>query len=258
MNKKINTILIILLAIILIASSIYLILQNKEDEKQETIFEELSNVVTEENTENEKLEEKQEIISNTIKEEKRIDINQLHQKNSDFVGWLKIDNTSINYPVMQTENARKDYYLRKNFYKEYSQWGTPYIAEYCNILNSDNTIIYGHHINGNKMFGELEKYRNKEFYNNHKIINFNTLYGKFDYEIISVFKTNTDNGFKYYNFEKTKSKEEYQNFIDKCKELSLYNIDTTAEYGEKLLTLSTCDYSQQNGRFVVIAKKIEK
>ncbi|MBR3255515.1 MAG: class B sortase [Clostridia bacterium] len=258
MNKKINTILIVLLAIILVASSTYLILQNKEDEKQETIFEELSNIVTEENeenVENEKNEEKYEIKANTIKEEKKIDINQLHQKNNDFVGWLKIDNTSINYPVMQTEMERKDYYLRKNFYKEYSQWGTPYIAEYCNILSSDNTIIYGHHINGNKMFGEFEKYKSKEFYNAHKNISFNTIYGKFNYEIIAVFKTSTDNGFKYYNFEKAKTKEEYKEFIDKCKEISLYNIDTTAEYGEKLITLSTCDYSEQNGRFVVIAKK---
>ena len=256
MNKKINTILIVLLAIILIASSTYLILQNKEDEKQETIFEELSSVVVEENVEENKTEKKQEIKAENIREEKTIDINKLYQTNSDFIGWLKIDNTSINYPVMQTENARKDYYLRKNFYKEYSQWGTPYIAEYCNILNSDNTIIYGHHINGNKMFGELEKYRNKEFYNNHRKISFKTIYGDYNYEIIAVFKTNTDNGFKYYNFEKAKSKEEYQNFINKCKEISLYNIDTTAEYGEKIITLSTCDYSEINGRFVVIAKEI--
>ena len=146
--------------------------------------------------------------------------------------------------------------MRKNFYKDYSYYGTPYIAEYCDILKSDNIIIYGHHIKGNKMFGELEKYQSKKYYSNHKIIDFNTIYGEYEYEIISVFKTVADTGFRYYEFEKARTQEEYNNFISQCKSIELYETGQTAEYGDKLITLSTCDYSVKNGRLVVVAKQV--
>ena len=108
------------------------------------------------------------------------------------------------------------------------------------------------------MFGELENYKNKEFYENHKIINFNTIYGEINYEIISVFKTIVyeEDTFKYYDFVKAENKEEYYNFINKCEELSLYETEKTARYGDKLLTLSTCEYSNKNGRLVIVAKMI--
>lgn len=263
MIKKIRIyIVFILLISILGISSIYFFTQTKEDIEQERIFEELENIVqdvqaNEEQEENEETE-KQEYNKESAKvyESKKIDLQSLYEKNNDFVGWLKIENTRISYPVMQTECERKDYYLRKNFYKDYSYYGTPYIAEYCNILKSDNIIIYGHHINGNKMFGELEKYKNKKYYNEHKVIKFSTIYGEYEYEIIAVLKTAKDTGFKYYEFEKARTQEEYSNFISNCKELALYETGITAEYGNKLLTLSTCDYSIQNGRLVVVAKQI--
>ena len=157
---------------------------------------------------------------------------------------------------MQTDSNRKDYYLRKNFYKEYSQLGTPYIAEYCNVQTSDNVIIYGHHITNYQVFGELEKYKKKEFYDNHKIINFNTIYENADYEIIAVFKTVAYTGFKYYEFINSSSEDEFNTFIKRCKELSFYDTGKTAKYEDKLLTLSTCEYSAKNGRLVVVAKKI--
>lgn len=236
MNNKISIILIILLVASLVTSSIYLYMQYKEDKKQQDIFEELSNVIIGEDSEsNEETNNK-------------VDISKLYEKNNDFIGWLQIENTNISYPIMQTEKERKDYYLKRNFYKQYSSLGTPYIAEYCNVIESDNIIIYGHHITNNKMFGELENYKNKNFYNNHKIINFNTIYGNADYEIIAVFKTiaYTNTGFKYYNFVKAETEQEYNNFIDRCKRLSLYETEKTAIYGEKLLTLSTCEYSNKN------------
>ena len=106
------------------------------------------------------------------------------------------------------------------------------------------------------MFGELEKYKKQNFYEDHKIINLNTIYENADYEIIAVFKTVAYTGFKYYNFINANSEDEFDTFIDKCKELSFYDTGKTAKYGDKLLTLSTCEYSRKNGRLVVIAKKI--
>ena len=243
MKRIIRIFLLVLLVTIFVTSNMYLYKELNEERKQEIVFEELSNIVEE----------------TEIKEENnKINIQKLYEENNDFVGWLKIEDTNINYPIMQTEIERKDYYLKRNFYKEYSSLGTPYIAEYCNILNSDNVIIYGHHITKNKMFGELENYKNKEFYENHKIINFNTIYGEINYEIISVFKTidYEEDTFKYYDFVKAENKEEYYNFINKCEELSLYETEKTARYGDKLLTLSTCEYSNKNGRLVIVAKMI--
>lgn len=243
MKRIIRIFLLVLLVTIFVTSNMYLYKELNEERKQEIVFEELSNIVEE----------------TEIKEENnKINIQKLYEENNDFVGWLKIEDTNINYPIMQTEIERKDYYLKRNFYKEYSSLGTPYIAEYCNILNSDNVIIYGHHITKNKMFGELENYKNKEFYENHKIINFNTIYGEINYEIISVFKTIVyeEDTFKYYDFVKAENKEEYYNFINKCEELSLYETEKTARYGDKLLTLSTCEYSNKNGRLVIVAKMI--
>ncbi len=246
MYKKFYIFLIIMLVASLVTSISYIMINYKEDKKQNEVFEELENIITESREEEQK-EQKKETIN----------FKKLYELNNDFVGWLKIENTNISYPVMQTKNSRKDYYLRKNFYKEYSQLGTPYIAEYCNIQTSDNVIIYGHHIKNNQMFGELEKYKKKEFYKSHKIISFNTINENANYEIVAVFKTVAYTGFEYYKFVNSSSKQEFDTFIQKCKELSFYETKNTAKYGDKLITLSTCEYSNKDGRLVVVAKKIK-
>ena len=245
MYKKFYIFLIIMLVASLVTSISYIMINYKEDKKQNEVFEKLENIITESNEE--KKEQKKETIN----------FKKLYELNNDFVGWLKIENTNISYPVMQTENSRKNYYLRKNFYKEYSQLGTPYIAEYCNIQTSDNVIIYGHHIKNNQMFGELEKYKKKEFYKSHKIISFNTINENANYEIVAVFKTVAYKGFEYYKFVNSSSRQEFDTFIQKCKELSFYETKNTAKYGDKLITLSTCEYSNKDGRLVVVAKKIK-
>lgn len=221
--------------------SIFFIFKDKKEEKvQEEIFEEIIDIAKE-NT-----EEKQEDIVNMKK---------LYKINNDIVGWIKIENTNIDYPIMQTKE-RPNYYLRRNFYKQYSILGTPYMSENCNIEISDNLIIYGHHINGNKMFGELENYKSKEYYNNHKNIKFYTMQEKAEYEIIAVFKTVAYTGFQYYKFYDAENEREFNTFVNKCKELSFYDTEEIAVYGDKLITLSTCEYSNQNGRLVVVARKI--
>lgn len=245
MKKIIYVLFLLLLISVMLISSIFIYNEVKEDNKQEKIFEELSNII----------ETKEETSTKQENVEDEINIEELYNINNDLVGWLKIDNTSIDYPVMQTKN-RPNYYLRRNFYKEYSIMGTPYIAEQCDLNKSDNLIVYGHHINGNKMFGELEKYKKEEFYKNHSIIKFYTKDEIQEYKIISVFKTVAHTGFEYYKYYNFKNESEFNTFIEKCKKLAFYNIEDTASYGDKLITLSTCEYSQDNGRLVVVAKKI--
>ena len=243
MKKIIYGIIIILLIGVMLISSYFIFKDKQEDKKQENTFEELVEIAedTEQNTDD-------------IRED-TINIEELYEINNDIIGWIKIEDTNINYPVMQTKD-RPNYYLRKDFYKKYSQWGTPFLAENCDIQTSDNLIIYGHHINNSKMFGELEKYRNKEFYSNHKFIKFYTKDNITEYEIISVFRTIANSEFKYYEFVNANDEREFETFITKCKELSFYNTENNAEFDDKLITLVTCDYSLKNGRLVVIARKV--
>lgn len=182
---------------------------------------------------------------------------ELYAQNGDFMGWLRIDGTGINYPVMQSKDD-PDFYLKHNFSKEYSRFGIPYMQENCG-LSSDNIIIYGHNIKSKSMFNELTKYKNRDFYTAHKYITFDTLNEQRTYEVIAAFKTvaYSDSGFKYYDFVNANTVEEFDDYVAKCKALSFYDTGVTAEYGDKLLTLSTCEYSQKNGRLAVVAKLIE-
>ena len=182
---------------------------------------------------------------------------ELYLQNEDMVGWISIAGTTINYPVMQTKN-NPNFYLKRNFEKEYSDLGVPYIQENCDIATSDNLIIYGHHITGGRMFGALEDYKSQSFYEEHKTIQFDTLTEQAEYEIIAVFKTvaYSAQGYRYYDFVDAGNEEEFDAFVGKCKELALYDTGVTAEYGDRLITLSTCEYSAQNGRLAVVAKKI--
>ena len=180
----------------------------------------------------------------------------VYEQNSDFVGWISIDGTRIDYPVMQTID-NPNYYLKRSFEKQYSDYGVPYVQENCDLELSDNCVIYGHHMNNGSMFADLCKYADEDFYRAHKIIRFDTLSGFGEYEIVAAFKTvaYSEQGFKYYHFTRADSAEDFDAYIAKCKELSFYDTGVSAEYGDKLITLSTCEYSRTNSRMVVVAKK---
>lgn len=158
---------------------------------------------------------------------------------------------------MQTPN-NPNFYLKHNFEKAYSDLGTPYIQENCNLSESDNLVIYGHHIKGGKMFGALEDYKAESFYKKHKTIQFDTLTEQAEYEIVAVFKTvaYSSEGFRYYDFVDAENEEAFDAYVAKCKELTLYDTGVSAAYGDRLITLFTCEYSAQNGRLVVVAKKV--
>ena len=181
----------------------------------------------------------------------------VQEQNSDFLGWLSILGTSIDYPVMQTVDE-PNFYLKRGFDKQYSDYGVPYVQENCDLALSDNCVIYGHHMNNGTMFADLCKYESEDFYQEHKTIRFDTLSGFGEYEIMAVFKTvaYSEQGFKYYHFTRAESAEDFDAYIAQCKALSLYDTGVTAEYDDKLITLSTCEYSRKNGRMVVVAKRI--
>ena len=183
----------------------------------------------------------------------------LHRENPDCIGWIKIEGTAIDYPVMY-HPSEKNYYLHRDFYGEYSANGCLFLSELCNPETSDNLIIYGHHMNSGKMFAALDQYKDSAYYQEHPLISYNTLQGSETYQIFAVFCTPvyTGNDFLYYTFTKAEGAADYHGYIKAVKERSLYDTGISAVFGDKLLTLSTCEYSQRNGRVVVVAKKINR
>jgi len=186
---------------------------------------------------------------------------ELFTQNSDMVGWITIEDTKINYPVMQSKNE-PNFYLKHGFDKAYTDYGCPYVQENCDVQEpSDNLIIYGHHMNDGSMFAGLMKFTDKEFWEQHKRISFNTLTDVQEYEVIAVFKTfvysDSPDSFKYYHFVDAENEDEFNAYVEKCRELSLYDTGVSAEYGDKLISLSTCEYSRANGRLVVVAKLVK-
>ncbi len=193
--------------------------------------------------------------------EKVLKVKELRKENQDIVGWLEIENTNINYPVLQGKD--NEYYMSHNYKKQKSKNGAIFLdKDYDWNIKSNNLLIYGHNLNNGTMFQELLKYEKESFYKEHQIINFITEKEEANYEIISVIKTrvyykNEKNVFRYYFFINPKSEKEYNEFITNAKKESLYETNKTANYGDELITLSTCSYHVKDGRFAVIGKKIE-
>lgn len=178
----------------------------------------------------------------------------LHEKNPDCICWLKVPGTRIDYPVMYRPQD-KDYYLHRDFNGDYALAGTLYIDEDCNSINGDNTIIYGHHMQNGAMLADLEKFKEESFYKKHKHVELDTLTGHRGYTIIAAFATpvGAKNSFAYYSFTEAEDEKDFDDYIFECKRRSYYDIATTAIYGQKLLTISTCEYSHTNGRMVIVA-----
>lgn len=181
--------------------------------------------------------------------------------NSKLIGWLKIENTtpSIDFPVMQTVD--NEYYLNHDLNQNKDRNGSIFLDTNCDVLKpSTNFILYGHHMQSGNMFGNLDKYQDKSFYETHKYITFDTIYEYGTYEVMYVFRSHVfaddEIAFKYYQFYDAYSDVEFNSYMKEMADLSLYDTGVTAHYGDRLLTLSTCDYQEKNGRFVVVAKKI--
>lgn len=185
----------------------------------------------------------------------------LWEKNNDLAGWLTIGHTPIDYPVMFKEED-DEFYLCHNFDKQKDQNGLLSLDKRCS-LEKDGTqqIIYGHNMRSGAMFGELMNYKNRDYYKENKTIQLDTLYEKNTYKIISVFLSKIfyedEEGFRFYNYIEFMNKKEFDSFYKAIKQMSLYEIGEEASYGDTILTLVTCEYSQDNGRLVVMAKKAE-
>ena len=169
----------------------------------------------------------------------------------DCVAWVKIPDTDINYPVMQKDGS-PEYYLRQNYKGEYSYSGTPFLDSRCNIGTSQNLIIYGHNMRDGKMFSDLLDYKKTAFCQEYRTIYLTVDGTTAEYELFTVCKVKSDD--EWYGYSDQTDEETFYNLISHIKSKSLYESPIEAEYGDHFITLSTCDYSQTDGRFILIAK----
>lgn len=214
------------------------------------------------------------IIPTTAPEpEMRIEYAVLYEENPDIIGWLSIKDTNIDYPVMQTPED-EDYYLHRDFYEKENRNG-------CLIMDTDSTvgvgcreqeyiggtkpstnlIIHGHTMKSGLMFGKLSLYEDEAYGKEHNIICFDSLYEKREYELISVFRSQvykkSDDVFKYYQFFQAETEDEFRTWYRNIKERALYDTGVTARFGDEFITLTCCAYHVEDGRFVVVGKRVK-
>ena len=181
----------------------------------------------------------------------------LYTANPDIIGWIKIKGTRINYPVMQTQND-PEFYLRRNFKKEYSVSGTPFMDAMSDIfIPTCNWTIYGHHMKDGTMFGDLKQYKEDGFRKEHRKITLESEGGISEYRIFAVARVDLTDASSFRFEELPKTPEEKELYIEGLDASSFWYDDAQAQKDGTVLLLSTCDYGSDEERLLVAAKKIE-
>lgn len=182
-----------------------------------------------------------------------------YEENPDIAGWITIEDTVVDYPVMYTPDDEEKY-LYRGFNGFFDVNGLPFIEDSCSLdPESDNIIIYGHKMSSGKMFASLLEYAEKSYWEEHPIIQFSTLYEHREYEIVAAFYDRVyykyENCFKFYQFIDAEDEDDYNEAISYYKYKAEYDTGVTAQYGDRLITLVTCSYHHKYGRFVVVARE---
>ncbi len=248
-NKKalglVSWILIIVCAIVFCGSGAHLLLYSKDKIEAEKEFSKIR--------------------------ESSADLSGLYKQNSDLVGWITVPDTKIDYPVMQTADD-PEFYLHRDFNKEYSASGTPFLDAVSVVLpDGDRTVtwnwlIYGHNMKFGTMFHDLQEYDSQEFWEKHKTFTFDVYdpeTGKTDtgeYEIFAVSRSNIkaedSKAFKYYEYAGYTDEEKFDEYVVGVKAESSYDTGITPEFGDQLVTLSTCAYHTKEGRFYIVGHRV--
>lgn len=265
MKKVMFTVTVLLLVVAFGVSAFMVGSYLLEGKQQEEKYNELSNIVA--NAQTETLDPDAETVPGetqnrvaAVKDENGMLVcyKEIYEMNNDTVGWLKMEGTQLDYPVMQTPED-PNYYLYRDFSKDESSRGCIYAWGEADINEpSDNITLFGHNMADGSMFAALNAYTDKSAWEKNSLIFFDTLTEFHTYKIFAVFKTsaNIDEGFKYHKFVDAEDEEEFNEFVETCKDLAFYDTGITPVYGDKLICLSTCEYTLENGRLVVAAVRI--
>ena len=255
-TRKILTIATILLAILTVFSLIMICVELKNGQRDIEAFDELYKLVSESVNEGEANLSEEIIESTEDKEGNAIDrpvinLPLLIEQNEDCIGWLWVEGTLINYPVMHTPSERHKY-LHKNFYGDNSKSGVPFLDEAC-TLDGDNLIIHGHNMLNGTMFATLKYYLEKSFCDAHPTIELQTPDETATYEIYAVLLIKSDN--VWYSFTNEDEDADLKFLIGHAKDSALYTTDITPDINDKFITLSTCYGRNDEDRLTVIGVK---
>ena len=263
MKKIILNGLIVVFALIFIGCGWYLYSYYHEAGEAEEKIEQLEQLVDETEAEPDdapEIKEDIEIVAPSGQKKKIIKkYKKLYKKNKDVIGWVKVDDTPINYPVMYTP-LDNEYYLHRNFDKQSDSNGLPFLDAACDPDDpNNNLLIYGHHMRSGMMFAHLMDFESEKFYKKHKIIKFDTLYEKGTYEVVAAFRSkvfkDNEKGFRYYDYIGKLTEKKFDEYIKGIDKLAAYKTGIKPKYGDQLLSLVTCAYHTDEGRFIVVARK---
>ena len=232
---------------ILVAVGLLILLTSLAPEKKPEVTTEPTTVPAETET----------VPPETEPDPKLLELQALNEENPDIACWITIDGTVIDYPVAYTPDEPEKY-DRLSIDGEYSYHGTIYIGKQCSMEpESDNLILYGHNLENGKMFSDLLLFDDEEYWKEHPVITFYTLDGPRTYEIMAAFYDRVyysyEDVFKFYRFVDAEDEQDFNAAMEAYAEKRLYDTGVTAEYGDRLMTLITCSYHHQYGRFVVVA-----
>jgi len=261
--KKIVTIIMLsILVVTLISVGLYYGIKAYSDYKEKKSYNDLSDYMND--VEHEDATEE--------KTAKMIKLEELHNQYPNVVAWLDIPGTEISFPIVQNKESNT-YYLTHTYKGENSARGSIYLDMDVDLEKpSENFLIYGHRNKNGAMFEPLMNYEKEAFYKDHKTINFTTLHDDSEYEILAAFRSriyykSEKNVYRYYYFVNADNtslynpaiaggEPAYNDFVQNAKKDSMYETGVTANYGDQLITLSTCAYHSEYGRFAVVAKKV--
>ena len=177
----------------------------------------------------------------------------LYDKYEDYRGWIKIDNTNINYPIVQGKD--NSFYLDKDINKNYLSSGSIFMNYLNHGFNDENTVLFGHHMRNKTMFAQLKKYKEKEFFYGDNDIVIEVENGKvLKYKVFSAYVTDAKDNYIKTNFD---DKAQYKEFLEDIKNKSLYKSDIDVNENDKIITLSTCSYEFNDARMVVHGKLLK-
>ena len=254
MAKKVLPFITLLCVVVMVVAVLMIVGEVKDRQKEIDDFDKLSDLVadvtvsdeTQDTTEPKNSEINMEPETAPVVSTRNLA--PLFEKNTDCIGWVYIEGTAVDYPVMHTPDEPQRY-LRKNFDKEYSAAGVPFLKGKC-TLECDHLILYGHNMKNGTMFSDITKYRNKDYCTEHPVIEFETAQGLKQYTVCAVVYVKNNDG--WYDFHTAADETEFNNKVSKIKSRALYDTGITPEYGQQLLTLSTCYGATKSERIIVI------
>lgn len=252
-SDRIYNILMVFFALVFLVSAGLLVKRFYDDRKTENEFSNLASLIDTSAT-------PAPAEDGTVPEESNAaKFAALKEQNSEFIGWISIEGTNLDFPVMYSPE-REDFYLKHDFNGQYSDYGVPYLEENCSLSaagQSNNLVVYGHNMKTGTIFGCLTEYKKAEYYAEHPYIEFDTIYNDGKYEVFAAFAIDVvqDTSFLYNEY-LNMSEAAYDSYVQEVISRSDVNTGIVPSYGEQLLTLSTCEYSTANGRYVVVARRV--